>query len=111
MKAIIAVDINNGIGKNNKLPDFKSYAPNDMKEFREYTTNKTVVMGSKTFWSLPKRPLPNRENVVITTNPNNKLFDQYRKEIRFVTMDDFVQWYSSNESSNNSFCLSQYGHQ
>lgn len=96
MKAIIAVDCKNGFSKQGKLPDFKRYAPNDMKQFRDYTMNGTVVMGSVTFWSLPVRPLPGRKHVVITSNPQNELFDQYREEVIFVTMDDFLYRYSSN---------------
>lgn len=96
MRAILAMDNKNGFGKNGKLPNFKKYAPNDLQQFKEYTMNKTLVMGSRTFWSLPVRPLPGRKHVVITSDPNNELFDQYRKETLFVTMGDFLKRYSSN---------------
>ncbi|MDR1813646.1 MAG: dihydrofolate reductase [Tannerella sp.] len=44
--------------------------PADMKRFKELTTGHTVIMGRKTFESLPKGALPNRTNVVITGNPD-----------------------------------------
>lgn len=61
---IAAVGKNRELGKNNDLIwHFKE----DMKFFRETTTGNTVVMGRKTFESLP-HALPNRRNVVITSN-------------------------------------------
>ncbi|MBQ7348618.1 MAG: dihydrofolate reductase [Clostridia bacterium] len=64
MKAIVAVDKNWGIGKNNEL---LFSIPEDMKFFRETTKGKTVVMGSKTLKSLPGgNPLKNRTNIVLS---------------------------------------------
>lgn len=61
---IAAIGKNRELGKDNDLIwHFKE----DMKFFRETTTGNTVVMGRKTFESLP-HALPNRRNVVITTN-------------------------------------------
>lgn len=54
---------NNAIGFNNKL---LWSLPEDMKHFKNITTNHTVVMGRNTFLSLPKGALPNRRNVVIS---------------------------------------------
>ena len=55
---IAAVASNGVIGSNNKLP---FDLPTDRKRFKELTGNDPVVMGSKTFFSLPDRfrPLPN----------------------------------------------------
>ena len=64
--ALIAVlDEQNGIGKNNKL---LCHLPADLKRFKQLTTGHVVVMGRKTFESLPNGPLPNRTNVVLTKN-------------------------------------------
>lgn len=64
MELIVAVDKNFGIGKNNSL---LCRIPEDMKQFREITLNKTVLMGYKTLMSLPgSKPLKNRDNVVLT---------------------------------------------
>ena len=42
--------------------------PEDMKNFRAVTLNSTVIMGRKTYESFPKRPLPDRENLVLSRN-------------------------------------------
>lgn len=54
---------NHVIGKNNSLP---WRLPSDLKRFKELTTGKPVIMGRKTYESIGK-PLPNRTNVVITS--------------------------------------------
>ena len=68
MNLIVAVDRNYGIGKDNKL---LARIPADMEYFKEKTMGKTIVMGSSTYMSFPKRPLPNRENIVLTSKPEN----------------------------------------
>lgn len=68
MNLIVAVDRNYGIGKDNKL---LARVPADMEYFKENTMGKTIVMGSSTYMSFPKRPLPNRENLVLTSKPEN----------------------------------------
>jgi len=71
MKLIAAVDENWGIGYQNKL---LVSIPEDMKMFRNTTSGHVVVMGRKTLESFPGgKPLPNRTNVVLTTNPNYKI--------------------------------------
>lgn len=67
MNLIVAVSLDYAIGKNNKLL-FR--LPTDMAFFKEKTIGKTVVMGEKTYLSLPKRPLLNRINIVLSDNPN-----------------------------------------
>lgn len=66
---IVAVDKNNGIGKNNDLP---WRLPEDLKYFKRTTTGKSILMGRKTFDSIG-RPLPNRDNIVITRQEDLKL--------------------------------------
>ena len=79
MLSIIAAIADNGaIGANNQL---LCRLPNDMKRFKRLTTGHTVIMGRKTFESLPNGALPNRTNVVITrtrgiTFPDCELYDQ-----------------------------------
>tara|TARA_B100001559_G_scaffold299161_1_gene284240 strand:- start:249 stop:743 length:495 start_codon:yes stop_codon:yes gene_type:complete len=63
---IAAVSINNIIGNKNKLIWKLS---NDLKRFKNLTTNHSVIMGRKTFESLPN-PLPDRDNIVITRDTN-----------------------------------------
>lgn len=65
--AIVAVDRNWGIGKDDAL---LAHIPADMRFFREHTTGHPVIMGRKTLESFPGgRPLKNRKNIVITRNP------------------------------------------
>lgn len=62
--AIACVDANWGIGYQGELLE---HIPADMKFFRETTMGNYVVMGRKTWESLPNKPLENRENIVVTS--------------------------------------------
>jgi dihydrofolate reductase len=64
---IVAMDSEGGIGKNN---DLMWHLPSDMRFFKEKTAGQIVVMGRKNYDSIPEkyRPLPNRENVILTRN-------------------------------------------
>ena len=64
---IAAIDRNRGIGYENKL---LFWLPNDLKRFKALTTGNTIVMGRKTFESLPKGALPNRRNIVLSSRPD-----------------------------------------
>ncbi len=65
---IVAVAEENAIGKNN---DLLCYISEDLKRFKRLTTGNIIIMGKKTFESLPKGALPNRTNIVITDNPDD----------------------------------------
>ena len=60
---IAAIAQNKAIGYGNKL---LYWLPNDLKRFKALTTGHTIIMGRKTFDSLPKGALPNRRNVVLS---------------------------------------------
>ena len=60
---IVAVAQNGAIGFNNEL---LYRLPNDLKRFKALTTGHTIIMGRKTFESLPKGALPNRRNIVLS---------------------------------------------
>ena len=60
---VLAVAQNGVIGKNGAIP---WHISDDMKRFKALTLGHTVVMGRKTWDSLPKKPLPGRINVVVT---------------------------------------------
>jgi dihydrofolate reductase len=62
---IVAVSEDWGIGKDNEL---LWHISEDLKRFKRLTTGNTVVMGKKTWESLPRRPLPGRKNIVLTDN-------------------------------------------
>lgn len=63
---IVAIAENNAIGLNNRL---LWHISDDLKRFKRITEGHTVVMGKKTYESLPVRPLKNRRNIVITDSP------------------------------------------
>lgn len=64
--AIFACDDSWGIGKDNALPWPHNSA--DLKWFKQCTGGGTVVMGRKTWESLPIKPLPNRRNIVVSSS-------------------------------------------
>ena len=76
ISAIVAVDENWGIGFNGELLE---KIPEDIKQFRLLTHKRTILMGRKTWDSLPKKPLPDRLNLVIT-----------REERKFDNMTVFI---------------------
>lgn len=63
---IAAVSENHALGKDNQLI---WYIPEDLKRFKRLTQGHAVIMGRKTFESIPKA-LPNRKNIILTHNPN-----------------------------------------
>lgn len=67
MNFIVAVSEDFAIGKDNKL---LFSLPTDLAYFKKQTSGKIVVMGEKTFFSLPKHPLPNRTSIVMTLDEN-----------------------------------------
>lgn len=62
--SIAAVDEDFGIGKDNKL---LAHIKPDLQYYKNTTNGQVIVMGYNTYHSLPKRPLPNRINIVLTT--------------------------------------------
>ena len=67
---IVAIADNNAIGKDNQL---LWHLSEDLKRFKQLTTGHTIIMGKRTFESLPVRPLPNRRSIVITDIPNETI--------------------------------------
>lgn len=65
IKIIVAVDKNGAIGRDNEL---LYHIKDDLKNFKNLTSGNVVVMGRNTWESLPIKPLPNRENIVLTTS-------------------------------------------
>ncbi len=73
---IVATDKNRAIGYKNRL---LFWLPDDLKRFKALTTGHTIIMGRKTFESLPKGALPNRCNIVLSRKedlfyPNTEIF-------------------------------------
>ncbi|MBD3155717.1 MAG: dihydrofolate reductase [Candidatus Aenigmarchaeota archaeon] len=66
---IAAVARNNVIGKDGDIP---WHIPEDLKHFRDETSGFPVIMGRKTYESLPKKPLKGRLNIVLTRRKDYK---------------------------------------
>ncbi len=97
IKAILAHDAKYGIGKDNDLPWPKN--KEDMKWFKEMTMNHTVVMGRKTWDSLPFKPLPNRHNIIITSSEidGKDLKDHMRSSFETMRAEDYIKRLQSME--------------
>lgn len=75
---IAAIGKNNELGKDN---DLIWRLKNDLKFFREVTTGHTIIMGRKTFESLPKM-LPNRKHIVLSSSENFPSEVEVYKELK-----------------------------
>ena len=69
---IVAMSQNGVIGKAGKLP---WHLPEDLRHFKELTMGHPIIMGRKTFESLPKKPLPGRKNIVLTRSADFKALE------------------------------------
>ena len=65
---IVAIAENHAIGFNN---DLLWHIPEDLKRFKRITIGHKIIMGKRTFESLPVRPLPNRTSIVISDDPKD----------------------------------------
>ena len=89
---IAAIDRNRAIGYRNQL---LYRLPNDLKRFKELTTGHTLIMGRKTFESLPKGALPNRRNIVLTKNkqvayPKTEIYNSLKEALAACTENEKV---------------------
>ena len=88
---IAAVAKNRAIGYQNKL---LYWLPNDLKRFKSLTTGHTIIMGRRTFESLPKGALPNRRNVVLSRSatdfPRCETYPSLEEALRHCTPKEEV---------------------
>lgn len=84
---IVAIAENYAIGKKG---DLLCHLPADLKHFKDITSGKTVMMGERTFFSLPKHPLPNRRNIVLT-DVQGKTFEGAEAVYSLDEMEKAVQ--------------------
>lgn len=92
LSIIVAIDRNNAIGKDNQM---LTHLPDDLKYFKKVTSGHSVIMGRKTFESLPKGALPNRRNIVITRNndlsfPNCEMAESINHALQLVEGEEEV---------------------
>jgi len=90
LSIIVAIAENGAIGKNNNLIWHLS---DDLKHFKTLTTGHTIIMGRKTFESLPKGALPNRINVILTKD-KSKIFPNC---IMLHSIEEIVEKYSKSK--------------
>ena len=102
ISAIVCTDANGGIGKDNTIPWNNK---EDMAFFKHMTTGKIVIMGSKTYWSLPDkfRPLPDRFSVVYTSNTPAIIQDAYirRTSGNVIAIGDSARPAQINDDTEN----------
>lgn len=97
MELIVAFDKKFGIGKNGKIP---WVMPSDMAHFKEHTQNSIVVMGRKTWESLPpqNRPLKNRLNIIVSSTPE---FGYDSEQVIFTPIENLENVIRSNGDKYN----------
>jgi dihydrofolate reductase len=88
---IVAIADDFAIGLNN---DLLCHLSGDLKRFKTITTGHQIIMGKRTYESLPKRPLPNRTNVVISDDKN----DQFEGCVMVYSIDEALEHCGKNES-------------
>ena len=97
---ITAITNNKIIGNNGSLP-WK--IPEELKYFRKTTLNKVIIMGSNTFMSINCKPLPDRQNIVLTKNPDKFAINQLTKDYKNLT---FVTTITASLQQAEQFCAS-----
>lgn len=98
ISAIVAVDNNWGIGCNGGLLE---RIPEDMKYFKELTANNLVIMGRKTWDSLPSKPLPCRTNIIISSTLQ---LDYIERNGSFVSVTDMKKIKTNIVNGRYEFC-------
>lgn len=96
MNAIVVVDKNWGIGKNN---DLLFHLKKDMAFFRQMTTGKVIVVGANTYASFPNGALPNRVNIVLDDSGK-----QYRDAITVASVNELNNVLASYDTQDVFVC-------
>jgi dihydrofolate reductase len=87
---IVAVSEDWGIGKDNEL---LWHISEDLRRFKRLTSGNTVIMGKKTWESLPRRPLSGRKNIVLTDDPNESV----ENSVTAYSIDDAMRKCTAEE--------------
>ena len=101
LSLIAAIAQNGGIGKDG---DLLYHLPADMRRFKSLTTGHTVVMGRRTFESLPKGALPNRRNMVLSTQPGA----EFPGAECFSSIEKAIEAARTNETEEEIFVIGGY---
>ena len=92
---IVAIASNYAIGKDN---DLLWHISKDLKRFKDITKGHYIIMGKRTYYSLPKRPLPNRTSLIIT-DVENEVIDNC---LMAYSIEDAI---SKMDSKNENFVI------
>ena len=102
---IVACTTNYGIGYNNKLP---WNIPDELKKFKDITTrvdneNKKncIIMGKNTWYSLPKAPLVNRINIIVSANEYEKMKGEVEKMLDTIVVNNLIDAFNYVNSNDN----------
>lgn len=87
---VLCCDLNGNIGNDNELI---YHVKGDMKNFKELTEGKTVIMGYNTWESLPTKPLPNRNNVILTSKDKS----MFPKGVSIIRSIDDIKLLAEDE--------------
>lgn len=91
-KMILCTDSKNGIGKDGSIPWHSS---EDFKHFKAETQGHKVLMGYKTWESLPRKPLPDRLNIVVTSRHVSDSEINKHRDVIFIhqnSLQDFLRY-------------------
>lgn len=91
-KMILCTDSKNGIGKNGTIPWHSS---DDFKHFKAETQGQKVLMGYNTWQSLPRKPLPDRLNIVVTSRTVSDDEINKHRDVIFIhknSLQDFLRY-------------------
>jgi dihydrofolate reductase len=105
---IVACSLNGGIGNDNIIP---WYIPDDLKHFKTITTScpngscNVVIMGRNTWNSLPKKPLPNRINIVISSTLRNTNNNEYNDTFIVLSFDEALKLSNNLKNIHNVFVI------
>ena len=95
VNVVLACCKNGGIGINNTLP---WSIKDELKMFKIITNNATIIMGYNTWFSLPKKPLINRINVVLTRSEEKR--EELLKNYDIIVLnsiDEALEKYKNNQ--------------
>jgi dihydrofolate reductase len=113
MNMIVAYCKNRGIGIGNTLP---WHIKNELKHFKDLTTankNDCIIMGKNTWLSLPKKPLPNRTNIILSSSLKKEalpketlLFNNKEALMNHISQQNYTPWVIGGEKIYKTFISS-----
>lgn len=93
-KMILCVDDKHGIGKDGSIP---WHSTEDFKHFKAETVGQKVLMGYKTWESLPRKPLPDRLNIVVTSRTVSDDIINKHKDVIFIHKNSLSEFLRYND--------------